>query len=75
MNKRHEDTTAQGHRIKDIRNERRLLHQRAFEGKDMRQAVFLDRDGTINEDVGYVCSMEEFILVPRAVEALRLRQN
>ena len=24
----------------------------------MEKAVFLDRDGTINEDVGYVCKIE-----------------
>lgn len=32
--------------------------------------VFLDRDGTINEDTGYVKSTEEFRLLPGVVEAL-----
>lgn len=41
----------------------------------MKRAVFLDRDGTINEDVGYFCSIKEFKLIPKAVEALRLLQE
>jgi D-glycero-D-manno-heptose 1,7-bisphosphate phosphatase len=34
--------------------------------------VFLDRDGTINEEVGYVNHLDRFILLPRAGEAIRL---
>lgn len=34
-------------------------------------AVFLDRDGTINEDSGYVSSPSEVILIKGAVEAIR----
>jgi D-glycero-D-manno-heptose 1,7-bisphosphate phosphatase len=41
----------------------------------MNRAVFLDRDGTINEDVGYFCSMEQFRFIPKAIEALMLLQN
>ncbi len=33
--------------------------------------VFLDRDGTINEDTGYVKSPEEFRLFPGIVDAIR----
>ncbi len=36
------------------------------------RAVFLDRDGTINEEVGYVNHIERFHLLPRAGEAIRL---
>jgi len=36
------------------------------------RAVFLDRDGTINEEVGYVNHLERFTLLPRAGEAIRL---
>ena len=36
------------------------------------RAVFLDRDGTINEEVGYVNHLERFVLLPRAGEAIRL---
>lgn len=35
-------------------------------------AVFLDRDGTINEDVGYLRKLEQLRLLPRAAEALKL---
>ncbi len=40
-----------------------------------RKAVFLDRDGTINEDVGYFCSLDQFHLIPRTIDALRLLQE
>jgi len=35
------------------------------------RAVFLDRDGTINEEVGYVNHIERFTLLPRAGQAIR----
>lgn len=43
--------------------------------RDMRKAVFLDRDGTINEDVGHLFSWERLKFVPRAVEGLLALQN
>jgi len=33
-------------------------------------AVFIDRDGTLNEEVGYLCRAGEVVLVPGAAEAL-----
>lgn len=36
------------------------------------RAVFMDRDGTINEEVGYVNHIERFVLLPRVGEAIRL---
>ncbi len=36
------------------------------------RAVFMDRDGTINEEVGYVNHLERFFLLPRVGEAIRL---
>ena len=40
---------------------------------DKRQAaVFLDRDGTINEEVGYLDRLEKLRLIPGAAEAIRL---
>ena len=36
------------------------------------KAVFIDRDGTINEEVGYVNHLERFFLLPRVGEAIRL---
>ena len=38
----------------------------------MRQAVFLDRDGTINEDVGYLDRLERLTLFPWSIDAVRL---
>ena len=35
-------------------------------------AVFLDRDGTINEEVGYLDSLDKFKIIPSAYEAIRL---
>ena len=35
-------------------------------------AVFLDRDGTINEEVGYLDRLEKLRLIPGAAEAIRL---
>ncbi|MCI5149392.1 MAG: D,D-heptose 1,7-bisphosphate phosphatase, partial [Candidatus Electrothrix sp. MAN1_4] len=34
-------------------------------------AVFLDRDGTINEQMGYINHISRFILLPGAATALR----
>ena len=36
------------------------------------RAVFLDRDGTINEEMGYVNHLERFILLPQVGQAIRL---
>ena len=41
----------------------------------MNRAVFLDRDGTINNDIGYFCTMDLFRFIPKAIDALRLLQN
>jgi len=42
-------------------------------GADMkRPVVFLDRDGTINEEVGYLNHLSRFKLLPRVGEALKL---
>ena len=37
-----------------------------------RRAVFLDRDGTVNEEVGYICDPALFRLYEYAAEAVRL---
>lgn len=37
-----------------------------------RPAVFLDRDGTINEEMGYINHLSRFVLLPRSSEAIRL---
>jgi heptosyltransferase-2 len=40
--------------------------------RERNMAVFLDRDGTINEEVGYLSSAEDLRLMPGAVEGVRL---
>jgi D-glycero-D-manno-heptose 1,7-bisphosphate phosphatase len=35
-------------------------------------AVFLDRDGTINEQMGYINHLSRFVLLPGAAQAIRL---
>jgi len=37
-----------------------------------RRAIFLDRDGTINEEMDYLSSAEDFRLLPRTAAAVRL---
>ena len=37
-----------------------------------RPAVFMDRDGTINEEVGYIDHPGRFVLLPQSAEAIRL---
>jgi len=41
----------------------------------MRPAVFLDRDGTINEERNYLHRIEDFQLIPGAAEALKRLQD
>lgn len=41
----------------------------------MNKAVFLDRDGTINVDFGYVHKIEDLEFLPGAIEALRIFQE
>lgn len=41
----------------------------------MTKAVFIDRDGVIVEDPGYVHKLEDFKLIPNAVEGLKLLKN
>ena len=38
----------------------------------LRPAIFIDRDGTLSEEVGYVNHLSRFRLFPFAVEAIRL---
>lgn len=41
----------------------------------MKKAIFLDRDGTINEDVGYFCDPDKLKFIPNVFEALHLLQK
>ncbi|MHA1725687.1 MAG: D-glycero-alpha-D-manno-heptose-1,7-bisphosphate 7-phosphatase [Promethearchaeota archaeon] len=44
-------------------------------GKEKQKAIFLDRDGTLNEDKGYVHKIEDFKLLPGVIEGLKLLKN
>ena len=41
----------------------------------MNRAIFLDRDGTLNEDEGYVHMLEDFKLLPGVIEGLKMLQE
>lgn len=41
----------------------------------MRKAIFLDRDGTINRDHGYVYRKEDFEFLPGVIESLQLLEH
>jgi D-glycero-D-manno-heptose 1,7-bisphosphate phosphatase len=45
--------------------------ERKIIGVKMHTAVFLDRDGTINEEMGYLNHIDRFMLIPGAVAAIR----
>lgn len=40
-----------------------------------KRAVFLDRDGTINEDPGYLSKTEDFVFLPQGIEGLKILQE
>ena len=40
--------------------------------KNKQKAIFLDRDGTINREVGFLRSVEELELLPRSAQAVKL---
>jgi D-glycero-D-manno-heptose 1,7-bisphosphate phosphatase len=37
-----------------------------------RPAVFMDRDGTVNEQMGYINHIRRFVLLPGSAKAIRL---
>jgi D-glycero-D-manno-heptose 1,7-bisphosphate phosphatase len=39
---------------------------------NMRKAIFLDRDGVINVDIGYLHKIEDLVLTHRLVDALKI---
>ncbi|MCL6582856.1 MAG: HAD family hydrolase [bacterium] len=43
-----------------------------MEKEEKCRAIFMDRDGTISEEVGYVNHLSRFRLLPRTAEAIRL---
>lgn len=43
--------------------------------KNMQKAIFLDRDGTINKYVGFLCNIEEFELIDGVDESIKMINN
>jgi histidinol-phosphate phosphatase family protein len=41
----------------------------------MNKAIFLDRDGTINQDVGHLYQKKKLVLIPGAIKALKILQE
>lgn len=67
--------------IKDVGTKKRIeeveldLAKGIVQGKNYafkQKAIFLDRDGVINEEVGDLISVEKFRLLPDTIEAIRL---
>lgn len=46
-------------------------HREKFVSDKYRPAVFLDRDGTINEDTGYIDSPERLVIIDGAASAIK----
>ena len=62
------------------RNAKRFSRIKDFFGREnslnfLRKAVFIDRDGVITEDPGYVHKLEDFKLISNSVEGLKLLKN
>ena len=57
--------------VEDVRNGR--VEKRNLRNKQ--KAIFLDRDGTVNKQKGYIKSAEEFELLPQVAEAVRYINN
>ena len=54
-----------------MRGYRHGYDRRAMTAEQGRRAVFLDRDGTLNKEVGYLRRREDFEWIPGAPEAVR----
>jgi histidinol-phosphate phosphatase family protein len=66
--------------IKDMGTPDRLLRVEAdiktgvpdrLSGRTMRRAVFLDRDGTLNQEVGLIRDPDSLVLIPGAAQAIK----
>ena len=57
-----------------VEEQERTVHLKRKPPK-MMPAIFLDRDGTINWDIGYLSEPEKFELLPNALEGLKKMQD
>ena len=51
------------------------MYSRSVDKSSNSRAIFLDRDGTINIDKGYLYKIEDFAYLPGAKEALKILQD
>ncbi len=58
-------------RLSEVRRDFESGKIRRFNIENKRKAVFLDRDGTINEEAGYLYKQEDLRLILRAGEAVK----
>ena len=49
------------------------MNQEKF--KKIEKAVFLDRDGVINKDIGYLYKIKDFEWIPGAIDAIKLLKS
>lgn len=67
-----EDSGAEeGSRTAFFASTRHFSGMTAYSEQTLRPAVFLDRDGTINEQMGYINHLSRFVLLPGAAQAVR----
>jgi D-glycero-D-manno-heptose 1,7-bisphosphate phosphatase len=59
-------------RIREVTEPAFSNPQSAIRNPQSPHAIFIDRDGTLNEDIGYVSSPDRLVLYPWAAEAVRL---
>ncbi|MFY9557193.1 MAG: HAD family hydrolase [Blastocatellia bacterium] len=53
-------------------NPRSVIRNAEFNGLRACRAIFIDRDGTVNEDTGYISTPAELVIYPWTAEAVRL---
>ncbi len=58
-------------RLDKVENDIKIGLPERLSDRGLRSAVFLDRDGTINYEVGHLCRPEEFELLPGAGSAIK----
>ncbi|MDZ7336334.1 MAG: HAD-IIIA family hydrolase [candidate division KSB1 bacterium] len=64
----------QGDGDRFVEEQERTVHLKLKPTK-MRPAVFLDRDGTINREIGYLSEPEQFEFLPNALHGLKKMQD
>ena len=63
-----------GERDRFVEEQEKTVHLKTKPPK-MRPAIFLDRDGTINHEIGYLSEPEKFELLPNALAGLKQMQD